>query len=121
MHIKVTWGTDVGTVPKDFKAEINKGVSFLDKLFTNNVTINLTVAFSDKVKGAESLTDFPKDKDGKYISYSYADIRGALNKITEQTTIQKAAYGTLPEPIPRAALISTSPRQMRRPSGWQRS
>jgi hypothetical protein len=95
MDIKVKWGTNVGTVPDNFKKSVETAVGLLNKLFTNNVTINLTASFDKTVTGAESGFTFLLDSTGKAVkTFTYSDVRTALQGISNKSAIQTTAYGS---------------------------
>jgi hypothetical protein len=72
-----------------FDAAVNAAVQFYDQEFTNNITVNVTFAWSSLGAGSVAQNQF------YFNTYSYATIVNAL-KATRSSADDSAAYATLP-------------------------
>src|SRR5579862_2859908 len=92
MKIDLIWDLSVANAPADFKAMVQKGALTVEKLFSNPVTLQVTIKWNPQTQGAES--SFSKSD-----NYTYAQVRNALIA-TQVSAFQKAADNSLPAQDP---------------------
>ena len=112
MNINVIYDTSVNNAPAGFKTGIAAAVDFLDKEFTNPVTITIHVGYGE-VNGigldANALGEsfYPTSE-----PESYSAVRNALLSISFATAAAPSRLPAQRSPAPRyrAAVSSSSPQ-----------
>src|SRR5262245_20809268 len=103
MQINVTFDQPLSSLPDGFVAGVNHVVDYLDRVFTNPVTITIQVGYGEiagQTMGTGALGESETYVDN---SYTYSEVVSALEANASSPT-QQSAYATLPASSP----LSTS-------------
>jgi hypothetical protein len=93
MNINLTFDSSTSGAPSAFFAAMNAAAQYLDGIFLNPITVNITVGYG-KIDGQSLVSGALGESDTFFNQYSYSQIRGAL--IASSTT----GAGTLPASDP---------------------
>ena len=99
--INVTYDSSVSSAPSGFTAAINAAVAYLEKEFTNSMTLNLRVGYGE-VGGTTIGAGALGESETNYDVVSYATLRSALLSHASQPD-QLTATATLPTTSPGTA------------------
>src|SRR5262249_28706160 len=113
MNINLTFDSSTNNAPSAFFMAMNAVAQFLDNLFTNPITVNITVGYG-KIQGQNLISGVLGESRTFFNQYSYSAIRGALIS-SASTSYQNQAASTLPASDPtNAAPTGLPPARPRR-------
>src|SRR5215475_10799137 len=98
MNINLTFDPSTNSAPSAFFTAINAVAQFLDNLFANPITVNITVGYG-KIQGQNLISGALGESQTFFNQYSYSAIRGAMIS-TASTFNQNQAASTLPASDP---------------------
>jgi hypothetical protein len=94
MNINVSFDSSTSGAPSAFFAAINAVAQYFDNLFTNPITVSITVGYG-KIDGEALISGALGESETEFNQYSYSAIRGAL--ISSASTVdQHTAANSLP-------------------------
>jgi len=94
--INITYDASVSSAPTGFTAAINAAVAYLEKEFTNNMTLNLKVGYGE-VGGTTMGAGALGESETSFDLVTYAQLRSAL-----------AAHATQPDQVTALATLPTT-------------
>src|SRR5262249_6765959 len=98
MNINLTFDSSTNSAPSAFFAAMNAVAQFLDNVFANPITVNITVGYG-RINGQALISGALGQSQTNFNQYSYSAIRGAL--IASASTLnQSTAASTLPASDP---------------------
>jgi FG-GAP-like repeat len=98
MNIHLTFDSSTNSAPGAFFSAMNAVAQFFDSLFTNPITVNITVGYG-KINGQSLISGALGESQTNFNQYTYSAIRGAL--ISSASTLnQNTAASTLPASDP---------------------
>jgi FG-GAP-like repeat len=77
MNINLTFDSSTSGAPNAFFAAMNAVAQYLDGIFLNPITVNITVGYG-KINGQSLVSGALGESDTFFNQYSYSQIRGAL-------------------------------------------
>src|ERR1700745_925936 len=77
MNINLTFDSSTNGAPSAFFSAMNAVAQYLDGIFLNPITINITVGYG-KINGQSLVSGALGESDTFFNQYSYSQIRGAL-------------------------------------------
>ena len=77
MNINLTFDSSTSGAPSGFFAAVNAVAQYLDGIFLNPITVNITVGYG-KIDGQNLFSGALGESDTFFNQYSYSQIRGAL-------------------------------------------
>lgn len=109
--INIIWDASVRSAPVGFTAGVMAAVQYLERQFTDPVTINISVGYGE-VAGSPLGSGYLGESQWSMTSYSYAQIAGAL-KADASTSVDLSAIAHLPASLPATGSFRTTTAEAR--------